>query len=65
MPVDDETGTPSANRSIDGSPPSLGAPGGSAYIDIPDQATILGAAKLSGKAGDWSIGLLEAVTSND
>ncbi|MEM1042812.1 MAG: DUF5916 domain-containing protein [Bacteroidota bacterium] len=32
------------------------------YTDSPDQTTIATAAKVSGKVGDWSIGVLDAVT---
>jgi hypothetical protein len=32
------------------------------YLDVPDQTTIASAAKLSGKVGGWSIGVLDAVT---
>ena len=32
------------------------------YIDVPDQTTIASAAKLSGKVGAWSVGILDAVT---
>ncbi len=36
------------------------------YVDIPDNTTILGAAKISGKTKDgWSIGLLETVTAKE
>ena len=34
-----------------------------AYTDSPQQTTILGAAKLSGTVGGWTVGLLNAVTS--
>lgn len=43
--------------------PSLRAP--SAASDLPDATTILGSGKLSGKIGDWSIGVLEAVTARE
>ncbi len=33
--------------------------------DVPDITTILGAGKLSGKAGGWSVGAIEAVTSKE
>ncbi|MEP0548988.1 MAG: DUF5916 domain-containing protein [Rhodothermales bacterium] len=32
------------------------------YVDAPDQTTIATAAKLSGKVGNWSVGVLNAVT---
>ena len=33
------------------------------YVDAPDQTPIVGAAKLTGKAGPWAVGALDAVTS--
>jgi hypothetical protein len=40
--------------------------GPGAYTETPDNATIVGAAKLSGRTGGgWSIGLLEAVTARE
>jgi len=35
------------------------------YVDQPDAATILGAAKLTGRTGGWTIGLLDAVTAEE
>jgi hypothetical protein len=35
------------------------------YVDIPEVTTILGAAKLTGKSGGWSVGLLDAVTARE
>jgi hypothetical protein len=36
------------------------------FVDAPDQSTILGAAKITGKTvGGWSLGILEAVTSEE
>jgi len=35
------------------------------FADIPEWTTILGAAKLSGKIGDWSVGMLSAVTPKE
>jgi hypothetical protein len=46
-----------------GRAPALRPPGGPS--DLPDATTILGAAKLSGKAGGWSLGVLEAVTAEE
>ena len=50
-----------------GRPPQGHAdPGTNGYADTPDQSTILGAAKLSGKtAGGWSIGIMDALTSEE
>src|SRR3982750_3010628 len=33
------------------------------FVDAPDATTILGAGKLTGKVGGWSVGLLNAVTA--
>ena len=46
-----------------GRAPSLGPP--TPESDVPEVTTILGAAKLSGKTGGWSIGVLEAVTDRE
>src|SRR6185503_20614794 len=35
------------------------------FIDAPDSTTIYGAAKVSGKARGWSIGVLDAVTAQE
>jgi hypothetical protein len=49
-----------------GRAPQLGAPDGVAYADLPDVATILGAAKLTGRtANGWSVGVLGAVTRRE
>lgn len=43
-----------------------GYPGKSGNVDIPDNTTILGAAKFSGKTQNgWSIGILESVTDKE
>jgi hypothetical protein len=46
-----------------GRAPTLFAP--SPEADAPTSTTILGAAKLSGKVGGWSVGLLEALTDRE
>jgi hypothetical protein len=46
-------------RAPQGSPNDRGG-----FVDAPDHATIAGAAKLSGRAGKWSVGVLEATTSS-
>ena len=38
---------------------------GAVYTDAPQQSTILGAAKLSGRVGRFSVGLLNATTGNE
>ncbi len=35
------------------------------YVDAPDQTTIATAAKVSGKVGGWSVGVLDAVTTEE
>ena len=35
------------------------------WVDEPEQSTILAAAKVSGRVGGWSIGLLDAVTAEE
>ncbi|MGD8276896.1 MAG: DUF5916 domain-containing protein [Gemmatimonadota bacterium] len=46
-----------------GRPPQGGFGGlGAAWTDVPDQSTIAGAAKVSGRIGSWSVGVLEAAT---
>ena len=46
-----------------GRPPQRFASG--RYVDAPDASTIYGAAKVSGKAGPWTVGLLNAVTAEE
>lgn len=46
-----------------GRSPQRFAPG--KYVDSPEATTILGAAKLSGKTGPWTVGLLDAVTAEE
>jgi len=46
-----------------GRQPQLNVPGNTEYVDIPTQTTIAGAAKVTGKAGPWTVGLLDAVTT--
>jgi len=46
-----------------GRPPQGGFGGlGAAWTDVPDQSTIASAAKVSGRIGSWSVGLLDAAT---
>ncbi len=49
-----------------GRPPHGRAPGGATYADVPRQANILGALKISGKTADgWSVGFMHAVTAKE
>ena len=48
-----------------GRPPSLPASEAGGFVRNPTATSILGAAKLSGKTGGWSIGLLDALTSRE
>ncbi|HET9455087.1 MAG TPA: DUF5916 domain-containing protein, partial [Gemmatimonadaceae bacterium] len=42
-------------------------PGGSdiAYVDMPENTTIAGAAKVTGRVGPWTVGLLNALTNEE
>ena len=46
-----------------GRQPQLGVPGGTRYADVPNQTTIASAAKVTGKTGPWTVGILDAVTT--
>ena len=48
-----------------GRAPSGQLPSTAAYTDAPEVTRILGAAKLSGQVGGWSIGLLDAITARE
>jgi Domain of unknown function (DUF5916)/Carbohydrate family 9 binding domain-like len=49
-----------------GRPPRLAAPEGASFRETPDAATLLGAAKLTGRtATGWSVGALGAVTGRE
>lgn len=49
-----------------GRPPQRSPYGGNvAFADAPDQTTILGAAKVTGKHGPWTIGVQNAVTARE
>lgn len=46
--------------------PSGGPYSSGDFADVPDQTTILGAAKLSGRSpGGWSVGIIDAVTARE
>ena len=45
-----------------GRAPQISDPDGLAFVNRPAATTILGAAKLSGKVGSWTVGALDAVT---
>jgi Domain of unknown function (DUF5916)/Carbohydrate family 9 binding domain-like len=45
-----------------GRSPQVSDPGEASTVDRPSATTILGAAKLSGKVGSWTLGMLDAVT---
>ena len=38
---------------------------GDGFVDFPDRTTILGAGKVTGKLGDWNVGLIEALTARE
>ena len=46
-----------------GRQPQLGVPSGTEYADVPTQTTIASAAKVTGKTGPWTVGILDAVTT--
>jgi hypothetical protein len=48
-----------------GAPPPGRPPSGSVYDDMPDNATILSAAKLTGKARGWSLAVLDGLTGRE
>src|SRR5213076_89561 len=50
------------SRRIGREPQLSAAAPGVLFVDQPEQATIAGAAKVTGKAGPWTVGLLDAVT---
>jgi len=53
------------SRRIGGAPPGGGVRG-AVYEDVPNAATIVGAAKVTGRTmGGWSLGFLEAVTARE
>ncbi|HMI07890.1 MAG TPA: DUF5916 domain-containing protein [Flavobacterium sp.] len=54
------------SRRIGRSPQGYPATSAGEFVDIPDNTTILGAAKFSGKTKDgWSLGVLESVTAKE
>jgi hypothetical protein len=46
-----------------GRQPQLGLPSGTRFADVPNQTTIASAAKVTGKSGPWTVGILDAVTT--
>lgn len=53
------------SRRIGRAPQSSAYGPNTAYVDAPEQSTILGAAKVTGKTAGWTIGLLDALTSQE
>lgn len=54
------------SRRIGGNPHGIPNVSDRAFVSIPDNSTILGAAKFSGKTkSGWSIGVIESVTKNE
>jgi len=51
------------SRRIGRQPQGSAPPPSGGWATTPDNTTILGAAKLSGKGGGWSVGVLDAVTA--
>ncbi|HEX7091744.1 MAG TPA: DUF5916 domain-containing protein, partial [Longimicrobiales bacterium] len=48
-----------------GGAPRWSPPDAALYESVPDAATILGAAKLTGRTAGWTIGVIEAVTAEE
>lgn len=48
-----------------GRAPQIDDPDGASAVDRPDATSILGAGKLSGKVGSWTLGVLDAVTGRE
>jgi hypothetical protein len=48
-----------------GRAPQGSASSHSGFVDLPDHATILGAGKVTGRVGPWSMALLEATTARE
>ena len=46
-----------------GRQPQLGVPAGTVFANTPGQTTIASAAKVTGKSGPWTVGFLDAVTT--
>lgn len=53
------------SRRIGRTPQRFPGGGGVAYFDAPEQTTIAGAAKITGKRGPWTIGVMDAVTPEE
>jgi hypothetical protein len=53
------------SRRIGRAPEGSAYSSNTAYAKSPDQSTILGAAKVTGKSAGWTVGLLDAVTSEE
>jgi len=53
------------SRRIGRAPQGSAYSSNTAYVDAPEQSTILGAAKVTGKTAGWTVGLLDALTSQE
>lgn len=53
------------SRRIGRRPTAFGVPPTADFLDLPEQSTIVGAAKVSGRVGGWRVGLMEAVTDRE
>ena len=53
------------SRRVGRSPQGFVDVDGVSYDDVPEASTILGAAKVSGKTGPWSVGVMNAVTARE
>ena len=57
--------SPQRQRFVPSSATDAATDAGTVYTDAPQRSTILGAAKLSGRVGRFSLGVLNATTSNE
>lgn len=53
------------SRRVGRAPSGAGLLGGAAFADLPEQTTIQGAAKISGRVAGWRVGILDAVTARE
>ena len=52
-------------RRVGRSPTRYPSGGDIAYVDMPEQTTIAGAAKVTGRVGPWTVGILNALTNEE
>jgi len=52
-------------RRVGRSPSRIPSGGDARYVDMPEQTTIAGAAKVTGRVGPWTVGILNALTNEE